>query len=58
MRTNKENWVKKDPADFKMQAERLVEGRKRWERDQIKQGKKETRTPLLTSPRAFIIKYI
>lgn len=53
-----ENWVKaEDNAYFKNQAHKLVEDRKRWERQQLKEGKKEVLIPHPTIPRTFIVKY-
>jgi hypothetical protein len=54
-----ENWVKTDVlTDWQKRAKKFVEERKKWEQDQIKQGKKEVKIPHPTLKKTFIIKYI
>jgi len=54
-----ENWVRTETlSDYQKQALRLVEKRKLWEREQLKQGKREVRIPHPTVDKTFIIKFI
>jgi len=51
----RDNWIN---FDYRKAAKKLVTKRKEWEKEQIKQGKKEVRIPHPTIRKTFIIKYL
>ena len=57
MRT--ENWMKKTVVlDYQKQAVKAVEKRRKWEEEQLNEGKKEMLVPHPTLPRTTIVRYV
>lgn len=54
----KNHWVSiGPPKDWQSKARQSVKNRKKWEEEQIKQGKKEIMIPHPTLKNTFIVKY-